>query len=886
MNYNPHEIEAKWRARWEESDVFDTSPSEMEDPFYVLTMFPYPSGERLHMGHWYQYGIMDTWARFQKLKGREVFQPMGFDSFGLPAENYAIKSGVHPAESTAKNVAYMTDQYRRMGVGYAWKHTIDSSDPGYYRWTQWLFLQLYRRGLAYRAGGPVNWCPDCKTVLANEQVKDGLCERCDTRVTVRELEQWYFRITEYAEELGAELENLDWPSKTKAMQRNWIGRSSGTDIVFRVAGSVAGAVHDADSMENENAESGCETRVFTTRADTLFGVTYIVLAPEHPLVEEITTSDRLEAVREYITRSAARSELDRISDSKEKTGVFTGGSAVHPLTGELLPIWIADYVLAGYGTGAVMAVPAHDERDFEFARRFGLPIRPVITPEAAHPGTRTHFLAPGFDPDSDSGTNTGIGTSVRGADEASDNPDALFTGYGIVFDSGDYTGMTSREMIARVSADLAAAGKGGPLVRYRLRDWLISRQRYWGAPIPIVHCPECGVVPVPEEDLPVRLPEAIEFRPTGVSPLGESEEFMSAPCPVCGRPGRRESDTLDTFVCSSWYYLRFPDPDRDDVPFDPDLTRKTLPVDRYCGGPEHACMHLLYARFVCKVLRDAGYIEFGEPFPHLTHQGLVLGPDRRKMSKRGNAVSPDPYVEEYGADVLRLCLLFSFDFTEGGPWDEGGFAAACRFLDRIWLLLEENRDLLKGTKTGADHKAENPNLETIPYTVETDMDRDLAYRIEYTVLHAGRDTDAFKFNTAVARLMELVSDTGTYLRTVPPHERNDTLLSYTLRAMVIMLAPFVPHFAEEWWERAGGTASVFSAAWPVVNEQYLVRRKQTFAVMVNGKKRGEVTVPEDAGEEKVVESARGHQNVTRYLEGAVVSQTIFVPGRLVNFIIC
>ena len=592
-------VEKKWQARWEKAKFNQFDKKDSSPKHYVLEMFSYPSGAKLHIGHWYNYGPSDSYARFKRMQGYNVFQPMGFDAFGLPAENYAIKTGVHPQDSTKKNIETMEGQLKAMGAMFDWSAEIKTCDESYYKWTQWMFLQLYKRGLAYRKAAPVNWCPSCQTVLANEQVESGTCERCGSVVVRKNLTQWFFKITEYAEELLNSLDSLDWPEKTKAMQRNWIGKSTGCEVEFE-------------------CDSGDTFRVFTTRPDTVFGVTYVVLAPEHPLALKITTEEQRQAVEDYIVYASKASEIDRLSVSREKTGVFTGAYCKNPVNGKKIPVYLADYVLYSYGTGAVMAVPAHDERDFAFATKYGLPIEKVIEKKGGE-------------------------TILPYCED------------GIVIGSLKFDGLYGEEARQTIANYLSKIGKGGKRTNYRLRDWLVSRQRYWGAPIPVVHCEKCGVVPVPEKDLPVKLPYNVEFRPDGKSPLEKCDKFMRTTCPVCGGKALRDPDTLDTFVCSSWYYLRYADAHNDKAPFDTQTINTMLPVDTYVGGAEHACMHLLYARFLTKALRDMGYLDFDEPFKRLIHQGVILGPDGNRMSKsHGNVVSPDDYVNEFGSDAFQI----------------------------------------------------------------------------------------------------------------------------------------------------------------------------------------------------------------------------------------
>ena len=592
-------IEKKWQKKWEETNLYAYKEDKTKEKLYCLEMFSYPSGAKLHLGHWYNFGVTDTWARFKKMSGYNLFHPMGFDAFGLPAENYAIKTGIHPRISTEKNIATMEQQLKAIGGSWDWRHEVVTCREDYYKWTQWMFLQLYKHGLAYKKEAPVNWCPSCNTVLANEQVVSGECERCGSTVIRKKMSQWFFKITEYAEELLQDLDKLDCPEKTKILQKNWIGKSNGAYVDFKVKG------YDESFT------------VFTTRADTLFGATYCVLAPEHELVDKITTREQEEAVRAYQLEAAKQSEIERTSTVKEKTGVFTGAYAINPVNGKEIPIWISDYVLASYGTGAIMAVPAHDQRDYDFAKKFGLEIIQVL----------------------------------KGKEEENTDDKAM-TGDGIHINSGFLDGLNKEEALNKMYDYLEEKGCGKKTTTYKLRDWLVSRQRYWGAPIPVIYCEKCGIVPVPESDLPVVLPDDVEFTPDGESPLKKCESFMNTTCPCCGAPATREADTLDTFVCSSWYFLRYPDNLNDKAPFEKEIVNKMLPVDKYVGGIEHACMHLLYARFFVKALRDMGYLNFDEPFKSLVHQGTILGPDGEKMSKsKGNTVSPDEYVEEYGSDV-------------------------------------------------------------------------------------------------------------------------------------------------------------------------------------------------------------------------------------------
>ena len=810
------EIDRKWQKIWEETKLYKFNPENVDKKLYCLEMFPYPSGAKLHIGHWYNYGPTDSWARMKRMQGWEVFHPMGFDAFGLPAENYAIKTGIHPYDSTMENIRTMERQLREMGVTFDWDYEIITCLPEYYKWTQWIFLKLYEAGLAYRKKAPVNWCPSCQTVLANEQVIDGRCERCGTEVTKKELTQWFFKITAYAEELLEKLDDLDWPEKTKMMQRNWIGKSEGAEIEFKIDGK------------------DLSFRVFTTRADTLFGATYVVLAPEHELVDLITTDEYRDAVEEYKEYAKKQSEIERLSTEKEKTGVFTGAYAIHPLTGEKLPIWIADYVLVTYGTGCVMGVPGHDERDYEFATKYNLPIKRVIK---------------------------GVG----------DVDDSLpFVEYGILVNSGEFTGMTSEEARVKIVEKLKAEGKAEFKVNYRMRDWLVSRQRYWGAPIPIIHCERCGIVPVPEEDLPVLLPYDVEFEPTGESPLKKHAGFMNVTCPKCGGPALRDPDTLDTFVDSSWYYLRYPDNKNDKEPFNKEWINKMLPVDKYVGGAEHATMHLLYSRFITKVLRDLGYLNFDEPFLSLVHQGTILGPDGSRMSKsRGNVISPDDYIKQYGSDVFRLYLMFGFSYSEGGPWSDEGIRAIARFVNRVERFIE------KFIETRQNPGKTKEEME--------DAEKELNYVRHYTIKHVTLDADKFEFNTAIARIMELVNALYKYENEV--EVKNMKFYEDVVRDFVKILAPFAPHFSEEIWERLGYEYSVFNQKWPEWDEKALEREMVEIAIQVNGKVRSKAQVPSNATDEELKQIALSDERVKSYLDGKEIKKVIIVKNRLVNIVV-
>lgn len=808
-------IDKKWQTKWENEELYKFDTSKLDKKLYTLEMFSYPSGSQLHAGHWFNYGPVDSWARLKRMQGYNVFQPMGFDAFGLPAENYAIKTGIHPQDSTYKNIATMEEQLKAMGAMFNWENEVITCDPDYYKWTQWIFLKLYEKGLAYRKKAPVNWCPSCNTVLANEQVVDGLCERCSTEVTKKELTQWFFKITDYADELLDKLDDLDWPEKTVAMQKHWIGRSTGAEVTFKVK--------DSDLSFN----------VFTTRVDTLTGVTYVVLAPENKLVDVLTSDENKAAVEEYKEHAAKQSEIERQSITKEKTGVFTGSYAINPINGKEVPIWISDYVLATYGTGAVMAVPAHDERDFAFATKFNLPIERVIAPKDGS------------------------------------EPELPYCEYGVVINSGEFNGLTTEEAKDKVVEKLATENLGSKKVNYRLRDWLVSRQRYWGAPIPIVYCDKCGTVPVPEDQLPVKLPYDVEFTPDGKSPLAKCEEFKKCTCPKCGGEATRECDTLDTFVCSSWYYLRYPDNKNKEKAFDPEIINKMLPVDKYVGGPEHACMHLLYARFITKALRDMGYLKFDEPFKSLTHQGLILGPDGLKMSKsKGNTISPDTYINQYGADVFRMYLMFGFAYTEGGAWSDDGIKSVARFVDRIERTIATINDAIKDGKN---------NKSTID-----SAEKELNFWRHTAIKGVTDDGEKMQFNTAIARLMELVNAFSKYLQ---EETKNLDFLKEVTFDFLRLLAPFAPHFTEEQWSLLGMTTSVFNESWPKFDPSALVKDEVEIAIQVNGKIKSRINVPSNLSEDDIKTTALNDDHIKLAIEGKNVVKVIVIKGRLVNIVV-
>lgn len=801
-------IEKKWQKRWEESQLYKFDNKDIGKKYYVLEMFSYPSGAKLHIGHWYNFGMSDSFARYKKMRGYNVFQPMGFDAFGLPAENYAIKTGIHPYDSTLKNIYIMKEQLKAMGAMFNWESEVVTCEPDYYKWTQWLFIQLFNKGLAYRKKAPVNWCTDCNTVLANEQVVDGLCERCGHEVIKKELTQWFFKITDYAEELLTDLDTLDWPEKTKLMQRNWIGKSEGGEIEF-------------------TATSGEKLRVFTTRADTLFGVSYIVLAPEHPLVNILTTIDQRPEVEKYKAEVANASDIDRLSSNRPKSGVFIGSYAINPINNQKVPIWTADYVLYTYGTGCVMGVPAHDERDYQFALKYNLPITRVIS-------------------------------GVDGVDDS-----LPFVEYGKLTNSGEFNNQISDKAITNILNKLALSDKGGAKVNYRLRDWLISRQRYWGAPIPIVYCDKCGAVAVSEDRLPVELPYNVNFTPDGTSPLSKCEEFVNTTCPKCKRKARREVDTMDTFMCSSWYFLRYCDNLNTKQAFNKEIINSMLPVDKYIGGSEHACMHLLYARFFTKALRDLGYLSFGEPFKSLVHQGTILGPDGEKMSKsKNNVISPDGYIDEYGSDVLRCYIGFGFKYIDGGAWSDDGIKAVAKWLERV------ERVVAKATNdAGTPHKS----------------DTELKYVLNNSIECVIADYEVFSFNTAIARMMELTNALSKY--EIETGISNAKLYRDCCIDLLKMLAPLAPHICEQMWEDLGLGYSIFNSKFPEVDKSALIKQEVELALQVNAKIKGKLTVPTSFTDEQIIEAAHNSEVISSAIKGFEVVKIVVVPNRLVNFII-
>ncbi|MBI2908405.1 MAG: leucine--tRNA ligase [Chloroflexi bacterium] len=812
--YNPTEIERKWQARWAADKLYEVTEDDPRPKWYALTMFPYTSGD-LHIGHWYAMAPSDVHARYKRMKGYNVLHPIGFDAFGLPAENAAISRGIHPFKWTMDNVERMRCQLMSIGAIYDWSREVVTCLPEYYKWTEWFFLQLYKAGLAYRTQAPAVWCPKCQTVLANEQVtNEGTCERCGSIVSRRDLVQWFFRITKYADEL-LDHGDIDWPERIKIMQRNWIGRSEGVEISF--------ALDRPDMAEKE-------IRVFTTRPDTLYGVTFMVLAPENPLVAKLTAPEHRAEVEAYVEKTRRESEIERLSTEKEKTGVFTGAYCINRVNGQKVAIWIADYVLLSYGTGAVMGVPAHDTRDFEFAKRTGIPIPVVIAP-----------------PDWKGG----------GLEEAYIEP-------GVMVNSAQFNGLPSEQGKTAVAKYLESQGWGKRTVSYRIRDWLISRQRYWGAPIPIIYCDKCGEVPVPEKDLPVLLPEDAEFRPTGESPLKYHESFVNTTCPTCGGPARRETDTMDTFICSSWYFLRYASARYDKSAFDPAYVKYWLPVDQYTGGAEHATMHLLYARFFTKAIRDIGLVDFGEPFTRLFNQGIiVLG--HQKMSKsKGNVVNPDDYVKKLGADTIRTYLMFIGPWEQGGDWKDAGINGMSRWLNRVWnLVLEEPR-----WKTGLP--SDDGSL------------KDLRRFTHKTIKRVTEDLEKFRFNTMLAALMEFTN----YLSKVKETgSAGKEAWNQAIGTLVLLMAPSTPHLAEELWARMGRPYSVHNQAFPVWDEALAADEQITLVIQINGKLRDKLDVPVSISEDEARKLALDSARVKAHLNGKTVAKVIYVPGRLINIVV-
>jgi leucyl-tRNA synthetase len=960
--YNPKDIEPKWQQQWAESKIYEAEQTSDKPKKYILEYFPYPSGAAMHVGHVRNYTIGDALVRYNRMRGYNVLHPMGWDAFGLPAENYAIKTGISPQKAIAENTARFKQQLTQMGFGYDWSREINSTDPDYYKWTQWFFLLLHKRGLAYRKESRQWWCPIDKTVLANEQVEDGKCWRCGSVVEKKALPQWFFKITDYADRLATDLDDVNWTDSIKNMQRNWIGRSTGAEVTFKVA----------DSEES--------IQIFTTRPDTLYGATFMVVAPEHPLVAKITTAEQREAVGNYVKAAQSKSDVERQETNREKTGVCTGAYAINPVNGEQIPVWIADYVLYGYGTGAIMAVPAHDERDHEFAQKFDIPMRLVVTPvfreydpaskdretvvvvahdpvqdrycmirwKPSHVFSREGLVWPGggidegetleeaaarefseetgytditIDKVLPAGTSTYYNDefasgqrSVRtvvlatvhsmqhndvftGEEYEKDNYDVLWlskeellaathpdhewrtiaeyalnetihVGEGVMVNSGPYSNMRTEIVREQIVEDLEKQGAGKGRVNYRIRDWLISRQRYWGAPIPMIHCQACGTVPVPEDQLPVILPELTSFEPSGDgrSPLAGVPEFVNTTCPQCGGKAERETDTMDGFACSSWYVLRFADPHNKNAAFDPERIKYWLPADDYIGGAEHAVMHLLYSRMWTKVMQDAGLIEFGEPFTTLRNHGMILAPDGSKMSKsKGNTIEPGGLIEQgYGADAIRIMELFIGPWNQSANWSVEGMGGSFRFLQRVWALAQDYMD------RGEDE-------------VQAD-DTELKRTMHKAIYRVSKDLEDMGFNTAIAALMETVNDLYKQKVNIPFAQASQAW-EWTITTLVQLLAPFAPHLTEELWNQLGKEGSIHISEWPAHDEHYLLSDNMTIVVQVNGKVRAQLEVPTAASKETVLEAAKSHEKITAYLQGKEPKKSIYVPGKLVNFVV-
>ncbi len=797
------EIEKKWQKYWEENKTFRV----IEDPSvpkekrrYILDMFPYPSSAGLHVGHPEGYTATDIYSRYLRMTGHHVLHPMGFDSFGLPAENYAIKTGTHPKVSTEANIKRFESQIKALGFSYDWDRKVSTHEPEYYKWTQWVFLKMWEKGLAYEAEVPINWCPSCKTGLANEEVKDGKCERCHTPVIRKDLRQWILKITAYADRLLKDLDKLDWPESIKLMQRNWIGRSEGANVKFKIDG------YD-DYLE-----------VYTTRPDTLFGATYMVLAPEHPLVDKITTQDRKKEVEEYVLKARMKSDLERTDLAKEKTGVFTGAYAINPVNGEKIPIWISDYILISYGTGAIMAVPAHDERDFEFAKKFNLPIVQVVSKDG----------------------------SLYELKEA-------YTEEGIAVNSGQFNGLKTAEFKKKIVEWLEEKGIGKKAVNYKLRDWIFSRQRYWGEPIPIIHCPQCGNVPVPEEELPLTLPEVKSYKPTGTgeSPLAAIDEWVNTTCPKCGGPAKRETNTMPQWAGSCWYYLRYLDPHNDKEFAAKDKIEYWMPVDLYVGGAEHAVLHLLYARFWYKFLYDIGMVNTDEPFMRLVNQGMILGEGGVKMSKSlGNVINPDEVIETYGADAMRLYEMFMGPLQVSKPWSTKGIAGVKRFLDRVWKVSEKK----------LTDKKPPENLVKL---------------LHKTIKKVSNDTANLEFNTAIAQMMIYIGEL----------HREEFLYRELWEPFVLLLAPYAPHMAEELWEKLGNSPSVAYAKWPKWDEALTIDETVTVVYQINGKIRAREEIPQGLSKEELEKQALDNGRIKQLLEGKRVVKVITIPNKLVNIVV-
>jgi leucyl-tRNA synthetase len=830
--YNPKDIEPKWQQRWAESKIYEASDDATKPKKYILEYFPYPSGAAMHVGHVRNYTIGDAMSRHARMRGFNVLHPMGWDAFGLPAENYAIKTGISPQQAIEENTGKFKQQLIQMGFSYDWSREFASSDPDYYKWTQWFFLLLFKKGLAYRKESNQWWCPVDKTVLANEQVENGKCWRCGSMVEKKALQQWFFKITDYADRLEKDLDDVDWTDSIKSMQRNWIGHKTGINITYKL----------------ENAPGDETITVFTTRPDTNYGATFVVLAPEHPFVQKVMAQEVVpadgtshwQAVQHYVQKALAKSELERKEEGRLKTGAFTGFYVTNPLNNKQMPVWVSDFVLAGFGTGAVVGVPGHDMRDYEFAKQFDIPVERVVV---------------GLDGD----------TSPITA------PEQVQEKAGKMINSGELDGLDIHEATAKMQDLMEAQGMGERTHSYSIRDWLISRQRYWGAPIPMIHCETCGIVPVPEDQLPVKLPDMKSYEPSGDgrSPLARIDDFVNTECPKCGGAGKRETDTMDGFACSSWYFLRFADPHNVDKPFDDAKIKQWLPVDDYIGGAEHAVMHLLYARMWTKVMFDEGLIDFSEPFKTLRNHGMILAPDGRKMSKSwGNVIAPDDIIEQgYGADAIRIMELFIGPWNQSANWSVEGMGGAFRFLQRFWQLVQ----WLEEAKQKGEATAE---LDLTP----------LKKSIAKATKRVSDDLERMSFNTAIAALMEAVNELYDARNRIPMSQAVDAW-GEALAQFAQLLAPFAPHMTEEVWEQLGRTTSIHTSEWPTYDEQYLVSDTMTIVVQVNGKVRAQLQLPTDATKEQIIDAAQSDPKVAAQLEGQTIKKTIYVPGKLVSIVL-
>jgi len=882
--YDSKKIEYKWQEYWEQHpELFSAQADSKKEKKYILDMFPYPSGDGLHVGHVESYTATDIISRYSRMKGLNVLHPQGWDAFGLPAENYAIKTKIHPLKTTKKAIETFKGQMKRMGFSYDWSRELCSADPEYYKWTQWFFLLLYKNGLAYKKMGKVNWCESCQTVLANEQAEGGICERCKNPVTQKDLEQWYFKITDFIEQnkntsgLISGLEKIDWPESTKSAQKNWIGKSEGATVKFEIKiSNLNGISNDqfpiskqTPNFNDQNSKQYME--VYTTRLDTIFGCTFALIAPEHVLIQELKSQiENWDEVEEYINEAKRKSELQRISETKEKTGVEIKGIKVtNPFTKENIPLFVSDFVLGHYGTGAVMAVPAHDERDFEFAKKYNLPIKYVVhsTIGSYQKSENVWQTFENIFPEKDKATNDWLTKQL----EKEGNP---YVSYGKLINSDKYTGLYSDEAINVLTEWLEENNLGSKKINYKLRDWLVSRQRYWGAPIPIIYCDKCGEIPVPEKDLPVLLPDDVDFVPHGESPLATSKKFHDIKCPQCGGKARRESDTMDTFVCSSWYYFRYSDPKNEKEFASPEMLKKWLPVDIYVGGAEHIVLHLLYSRFLTKVLHKLGYIDFDEPFLKLRHQGIILAEDGNKMSKSlGNVINPDQVVEEFGADSLRMFEMFMGPLESMKPWNTKGIIGIVRFLEKVYKLNDKLQ--ISNDKSNPKSKIQNNKIDIL---------------LNKTIKKVTDDIENFRFNTAISSLMILVN----------AMEKEEKISGADYRLLIILLAPFAPHIAEELWHKMRTNAdltqanaeeigsnykSVFLQKWPVADEKYLKEEKIEMVVQVNGKLRDRIYVSPDVTEDEAKEAALKSEKIRTFTQGKEIKKIIFAKGRLLNIVI-